>query len=341
MIRVDFDEARDRVDTSFRALGVPDAGARTLAEILTTNSLEGVVSHGLHFFSLIRNGLKRGSIVPTAKPVCAAAFGAWEQWDGRRGPGPLSALAATDRAIELAREHGLGAVGLRHTNHWTRPGYYGHHAARRGFGLICWANTPAVMPPWGSRVPRLGNNPIVFAWPNGERPIVHDMALSQFSMGRLRTTELEGGVLPVPGGYDAEGALTTDAAAISSSVRPLPVGYWKGSGLALLLDLFAASLAGGHTTLDRTEAPDVDDVSQVFIAIDFEGRGDGEGMRAMAERVIDDLRSTFVPAEDAPDATFRYPGQGVAERRSENASAGVPVDERVWRKIVEVSDAAP
>ncbi len=339
-IRVDFEEACERVTRSFHALGVPEDGARRMAEILATNSLEGVLSHGLHFFPLIRNGLKSGSIAPEATPERAAAHGAWEQWDGRHGPGPLAALAMTERAIDLASQHGVGLVGLRHTNHWTRPGYYGHHAARRGFGLICWANTPAVMPAWGSRARRLGNNPIVFALPSGDRPLVHDMALSQFSMGRLRTTQLEGAALPVPGGYDEAGPLTTDPEAIDRSGRSLPIGYWKGSGLALLLDLFAASLAGGHTTLDRTESPEVDDVSQVFIAVDFAGRADPSAMQAMAARVLDDLRATFVPAEDAPQAEFRFPGQGVAERRAENEAAGVPVDERVWQKIVQVSDAA-
>ncbi len=338
-IRVDFHEARERIERSFRSADVPDEGARTMATILATNSLEGVPSHGLHFFWLIWRGLRKGGIVPDATPTCAASFGAWEQWDGRHGPGPLNALAATDRAIEVAAEHGVGVVGLRHTNHWTRPGYYGHHAARRGYGLICWANTPFVMPPWGSRAPRLGNNPIVFALPNGERPIVHDMALSQFSMGRLQTTRLAGESLPVPGGYDAEGRPSTDPEAILDSRRSVPVGYWKGSGLALLLDLFAANLAGGQTTLDRTTSPEVDDVSQVFVAVDFEGRTDASAMQAMAARVLDDLRETFVPAEESPDAEFRFPGQGVAERRAENEAEGVPVDDAVWRKICEVSDA--
>jgi 3-dehydro-L-gulonate 2-dehydrogenase len=245
----------------------------------------------------------------------------------------------TERAIEQASAHGIGLVGLRHTNHWTRPGYFGHHAARRGHGLICWANTPAVMPAWGSRTPRLGNNPIVFAMPNGDTPIVHDMALSQFSIGRLRTTQLAGERLPVTGGFDEAGRPTTDPEAILGSKRPLPVGYWKGSGLALLLDLFAAHLSGGHTTLDRTEHPEPDDVSQVFIAIDFSAREDASSMQALAARVIDDLRATFEAVEDDPDAAFRFPGQGVAERRAENEERGVPVHEDVWRKICEVSDA--
>lgn len=339
-IRVSFDEACERLERSFRSVAVPADGARTLGSILATNSLEGVLSHGLHFFPLIWHGLCAGTIVADATPERAAAFGAWEQWDGRHGPGPLNALHVTERAMELAREHGVGVVGLRHTNHWTRPGYYGHHAARRGHGLVCWANTPAVMPAWGSRAPRLGNNPIVFALPNGECPIVHDMALSQFSMGRLRTTQLAGEILPVPGGYDEAGELSTDPAAVARSGRSLPVGYWKGSGLALLLDLFAANLAAGQTTLDRTEQPEVDDVSQVFIAVDFAGRADASAMQATATRVLDDLRATFEPAEDGPAATFRYPGQGVAERRAEHEAGGVPVDERVWQKIVETSDAA-
>jgi 3-dehydro-L-gulonate 2-dehydrogenase len=337
MVRVPFAEACDRLTNVFGREGVPKDDATTLADILATNSLEGVPSHGLHFFDFILSGLREGRISPQARPSLTAAFGAWEQWDGNQGPGPLNALRATNRAMELAAEHGIGMVALRNTNHWTRAGFYGQWAARAGFGFICWTNTSAVMPPWGSLQPRLGNNPMVFALPHADCPLVMDMALAQFSIGRLRTTQLQGEMLPVPGGYDEQGNLTRDPTAILHSGRVLPIGYWKGSGMALLLDLLAATLAGGNTTLDSTEDRAVDSVSQVYIAFDLGNRLDLHAIGAVTDRVLEDLRQTW--AESGDDG-FHFPGQGASQRRESNLLDGVPVDRAVWRRIILESPAA-
>jgi len=333
MLRVQFEEARDRVAELFKAENLDEDDAALLAEIMTTHSLAGVPSHGLHFVRLILSGLRAGRIDPQAKAECVSRFGAWEQWDGHQAPGPLSALRATDRSLELAREMGVGVVAMRNTNHWTRPGYFGHRAAHAGFGLLCWANTPAVMPAWGGSEPKLGNNPIVFAIPNGETPVVLDMALSQFSIGRLHTLRAAGETLPVPGGYDENGELSDDPAAILDSRRSLPIGYWKGAGLALLLDLLGATLAGGNTTLDRTREAPHDSVCQIFIAFDLAHRLGADPIADTVWRVVEDLRASV--ADDA----FRFPGEGVARRTAENRKAGVPVDDRVWAKIVAASDA--
>lgn len=333
MQRVQFEDARDRVASLFAAENLRERDAVLLAEIVTTHSLAGVLSHGLHFVFLILAGLRAGRIDPQANSECVSQFGSWEQWDGHQAPGPLSALRATDRSLELARDQGVGVVALRNTNHWTRPGYFGHRAAHAGFGLICWANTPAVMPAWGGSEPRLGNNPIVFAIPNGATPVVLDMAQSQFSIGRLHTMRSAGETLPVPGGYDEFGELSVDPAAILQSGRSLPIGYWKGAGLALLLDLLGATLAGGNTTLDRTREAPQDSVCQIFIAFDLARRVGADVISETVWRVIEDLR------DSVPDDAFRFPGEGVARRTAENREAGVPVDQRVWAKIVAESDA--
>src|SRR5207245_1614278 len=123
------------------------------------------------------------------RPVTVVARGALERWDGRRGAGMLNAARATDRAVTLARTHGVGVVALGNTNHWMRGGGYGWRAADAGVVLLCWTNTLPNLPPWvpnGSAPPRLGNNPLVVAVPRADgRHVVLDMAMSQFSFGAL------------------------------------------------------------------------------------------------------------------------------------------------------------
>jgi len=104
--------------------------------------------------------------------------------------------------------------------------------------LVFVGPTPSLTYPLGERVNlKLGNNPIVFAVPCDEGHIVLDMAISQYSYGQLNTYKLLESLLPFEGGYDADGNLTTNPSAIMQSGRPLAIGYWKGSGLSLLLDL--------------------------------------------------------------------------------------------------------
>src|ERR1700674_2717218 len=131
-----------------------------------------------------------------------------------------------DRANALSREQGMGCVALANTNHWMRGGTYGWQAAEAGVIGICWTNTLPNLPAWGAATPRLGNNPLVIAVPRGRNAGAHvvlDMAMSQFSYGALASYRMRGESLPVPGGFDAEGLLTRDPAAIAASRRPLPI----------------------------------------------------------------------------------------------------------------------
>ena len=94
----------------------------------------------------------------------------------------------------------------------------------------------------------MGNNPLVMVVLRENEPVVLDMAMIQSSFGRMEAANQAGEHLPIDGGYDAEGNLTHNPNAIPSTNRPLPIGYWKGSGLAILLDLVAALVSGGITT---------------------------------------------------------------------------------------------
>ena len=160
-------------------------------------------------------------------------------------------------------------VALSNTNHWMRGGSYGLQAAEQGLFAICWTNTLANLPVWGATTPTIGNNPLVIAVPRAGGHVVLDMATSQFSYGALAAYAKRGQPLPVDGGFDLAGNLTRDAAAIEASQRPLPVGYWKGSGLSLVMDMVAAMLSGGLAThqipLDPTRESGL---SQIFLAID-------------------------------------------------------------------------
>ena len=205
-----------------------------------------------------------------------------------------------------------------------RGGTYGLQAAGEGCIGICWTNTIALMPPWGSSMRKIGNNPLVICIPRGEEPILLDMAMSQFSNGKLEVLRRRGEQLPLAGGYDEQGQLTTDPNAILESFRALPIGYWKGSGLALVLDLMASLLAAGDSTGEISRRGEETGVSQVFMAIDVESGMGAANTGEKVDAVIHDFLDTQ-PLEGG--AKVRYPGRACLPpggRISEKASRLIP-----------------
>ena len=330
-MRVPFDDLRGELERVLVAVGFATDRASLVARLFAEASLDGIASHGLNRFPRFVRQVKAGTVDPAAGAALLEACGAWERWDGRRGAGNLNAWVCTERAVALARLHAVGCVGLANTNHWMRGGTYGWQAASAGCALLAWTNTMPNMAPWGSRERRVGNNPLVIAVPRGDAPVVLDMAMSQFSYGKLEGLSGAGLPTPVPGGWDERGDLTTDPAAILKSGRVLPAGFWKGSALALVLDLLAMAVSGGRATREISPDPERETgLSQVFLAIDV-GRSAGSADLAdRATAVINDLVAT-TPLD--PVAPVRYPGEHVLRTRRENLDRGVPVDEAIWSEV--------
>jgi 3-dehydro-L-gulonate 2-dehydrogenase len=170
----------------------------------------------------------------------------------------------------------------------------------------------------------------VIAVPRAAGALVLDMAMSQFSYGALESYRKRGETLPMDGGFDAQGNLTRDPGAIEASERPLPVGYWKGSGLAVVLDALAAMLSLGQATHQIAPNPLRETgVSQVFVAIDPATVG------APAAGILDELVESLHRCAAAENgAMVRYPGERTLQLRKENRRLGLPVDEAVWAEIV-------
>jgi len=312
-------------------LGFSKQKAEKCAEIFTLNSLEGVYSHGVNRFPRFVKNIKEGYIEPDAVPSLVHRTGSLEQWNGNLGPGPLNASFATDRAMELAHESGVGLVALANTNHWMRGGTYGWQAARKGFVFIGWTNTEANMPAWGATDYRLGNNPFVIALPYENEAIVLDFAMTQFSYGKMESYQLEGKKLPYPGGFDTTGRLTTDPGDILETRRALPIGYWKGAGLSLLLDIMATILSGGLSTNEISRSKIEHSLSQVFIAINISSLQNFPAIDNSIRQIIGDLQKSKPENETTK---IRYPGENVVLIRNENIKNGIPVNKDIWEKIL-------
>jgi 3-dehydro-L-gulonate 2-dehydrogenase len=302
------------------------------ARLFAETTRDGVYTHGINRFPRFVATIRNGSVNVNAAAERVAGFGALERWDGNRGPGNLNALAVMDRAIELGREHGIGCVTLGNTNHWMRAGSYGWQAADAGVIGICWTNTMPNLPPWGGLDPVLGNNPMVFAVPRAKGHMVLDMAMSQFSYGKLESYRKLGEQLPVDGGFDEAGNLTRDPGAIEKSWRPLPVGYWKGSGLAMMLDTIAAVMSLGQATHQLGPDPLLEvGISQIFITLNPQVLGPTTRTEQIADEIIASIHNSRPEVEGR---RVRYPGEQTLRVRAENEKQGLPIEPAVWEEIL-------
>ncbi len=328
-MRVSPDELNRTLLRVLGKVGMEAERAALCARLFIEANRDGVPSHGLNRFPRFIEQVKRGVVAVNASPERTASFGAIERWDGKAGPGNLNAHAAMARAIELGRAHGVGAVALANTNHWMRGGAYGWQAAAAGVIGICWTNTMANLPPWGAPDPRIGNNPIIIAVPREKDAVVLDMAMSQFSFGALEGYRLRGESLPVDGGFDEAGQLTRDPSAIERANRPLPIGYWKGSGLSLMLDMIGALLSGGLATHQiPTNVITETRLTQVFLTFDLPTIDAAGNRAAIVDGILASLRT--------PAPAVRYPGERVMQARAQSDAEGILVDPRIWKLVQEL-----
>lgn len=331
-MRIPFDEMKQIIKQVFINNGMSEDKAEICARIHTESSRDGIYSHGTNRVPRFVDYIKKGWVDVAAEPTLEKAIGSIEVYNGHMGPGITNALYAADRAMELAKTGGIGLVGLNNTTHWMRGGTYGLYAANKGYVMISWTNTESCMPPWGGTETKLGNNPFVMAAPTDSEPVMIDMAMSQYAYGKLQVTRLAGKKLPFPGGFDKNGVLTDDPGSIEESHRILPMGYWKGSSFAFMLDVLGAILSDGvcGADIDKIDKGSCGGASQVFIAIDPNQISSKENINDIIEKTKENIKSS--PLAD-PNGEIMYPGEDYVKFRAENTEQGVFVDDTVWDEI--------
>ena len=331
MIRVFFEDMRNIFADILKKYDMPEPKADRCALVFAQSSMDGVYSHGVNRFPRFVQHLKEGYVSVDSDPECILQSGPFERYEGHLGPGIWNASFCMDRAIELAQQQGMSCIGLRNTNHWMRGGAYGWQAVDAGCAAICFTNTKPNMPAWGAKSATVGNNPLIIAVPHKDGPVVLDMSMSLFSYGKMENYQLNDEQLPFPGGFDNAGNLSTDPGTIIQNERTLPIGYWKGSGLSIMLDLMASILSGGKTTHQIGEEPIEYALSQVFLCFDMNKLGH------MGEELVQDVKHSLEGAEAAENSKgIFYPGQRTLATRAENSREGIPVNPSVWEKIMEL-----
>ncbi len=250
---VDHREFEERIARLFGHVGVPDAQAHGIAEILVLADLRGVESHGTNFAPRYIRGLARGELNPDPQLKYIGGRGAVAVLDADNGLGYVSARAAMDHAIQLAADHAIGAVAVRNSNHFGMAGFYALQAVE--VGMIGHATTdgPPHTVAWGTRRPIVCNNPIAWAFPTATPPpVLVDTALTGVKE-KIRLAAQRGETIPPDWAVGPDGRSTTDpVVALEGSL--LPIGGPKGSALIIANELLSGALGGARFSFEISSA---------------------------------------------------------------------------------------
>jgi LDH2 family malate/lactate/ureidoglycolate dehydrogenase len=230
---------------AFLAAGADQATAEAGTRAMLHASRIGVDSHGVRLLPHYLRVIEGGRVNGRASPSVARHVGATALVDGDNGLGALVTYFAMEKAIELARTHGVGTVAIRRSSHFAAAGCYALYAAEAGFIGLCTGNSDSIVRLHEGAQRFHGTNPIAIGVPvASERPWLFDMATSAIPFNRVYLYRSLGLELPPEVASDADGNPTTDAAA-AAMLAPLGGAFgYKGAGLAGLAEILSAALTG-------------------------------------------------------------------------------------------------
>lgn len=309
-------------------LGVPADQAGIVAGSLVEADLRGVESHGVHLMALYADRLRGGHLKPRTEVTVVRDEGSSALLDGGQGLGQISGMAAVDLAVRKAQQLGVGAVAVRNSSHLGALGWYTMRGAAAGCVTLAAQNGPPFVPPFGGVTGIFSTNPMSYAVPAGDEPmLVLDMATTAVAGNRVLLAQKRGDKeLPAGWANDDRGRPTTDPA--QASVRHLQwFGGYKGYGIALLIEILAGVLTGASFGLVDREPGELTGFDRVtrgylFVALDPSHYGPVDVFRADVDRLVRDIHESE-PAEGVERVLV--PGELEHHRRAERLAHGIPL----------------
>ncbi|MEM7044518.1 MAG: malate/lactate/ureidoglycolate dehydrogenase [Pseudomonadota bacterium] len=327
-----------------RAIGSSDEDAALVANHLVGANLAGHDSHGVGMLPIYVSSWAEDNLQPTHHAQVVKDSGPILVIDGQRGLGQVIAHQAMELGMAKAREQGAAIVALRNSFHIGRIGHWSELCAKGGFASMHYVNVVdngPIVAMHGAAEPVLSTNPYSAAMPgrDGEPLVFLDMATSKIAMGKSRVAYNKG--LPVPEGslLDGDGKPTTDPSCMWPDRQGalVAMGDHKGSGLALICELFAGALTGGWTL--QPEHPRTGGAvnNMLSVIIDPGALGDPEATTREAEAMVRTAREAKL--RDGFEKIL-MPGDPEAIQRKHRSEKGVDVDETSWQEILEAAETA-
>jgi LDH2 family malate/lactate/ureidoglycolate dehydrogenase len=326
-LRIKAADLESFVARAFEAVDVPAADARSIAELMTRADVNGSEGHGVFRLPQYIRRIKGGAVNVRPNIRVEREAGAMAIVNGDNGMGHLVMKFATGKAIEKARTAGVAWVGACWSNHAGPASLYASMPlAHDMIGLYMAVGSANHLPPWGGLDMLLSTNPLAVAVPAGEEPaIVLDMATTVAAYGKVKTKAQRGETMPVGWMMDRQGNPLTDPKRANEGFL-LPIGDYKGYGLALIIGLLAGTLnraAMGRDVVDfNADDATPTNTGHAIVAISIDAFGPVDEFRKSVDALVREIRgSQRLPGVDR----IWLPGEQSHQKRADNTANGVPV----------------
>ena len=312
--------------------GLSQNHANISSNALINAELVGAHTHGLARLKMYCDRINKKVINPKAKIKIKKISQSISQVDANSSIGFVAADIGIKEAIKNAKKTGIGLVGIKNSGHYGLSGYYAEQAVKKNLIVFCFTNAPPAIAPHGSKKRLFGTNPICFGSPTTSKiPFILDTSVSEINRGKIRVAAKTGKKIPIGVALDKFGKSTTDAKKALLGVQ-LPLGGFRGSGLAWMIDILSGVMTGANhggkvkDPFDDFSGPQ--NVGHMFITIRpnlFVGN--------FSQRIKENIKRVKRLPKIKGVKEILYPGQNKFKRFKKNLNKKIYISESIKKDL--------
>jgi len=323
---------KKRIIQIFKKHKLSNSHALVSTNALINAELVGAHSHGLSRLKMYCDRINKKVINPKPKIKVKKISQSISHVDANNSIGFVAADIGIKRAIKNAKKTGIGLVGIKNSGHYGLSGYYAEQAVKKNLIVFCFTNAPPAIAPHGAKKSLFGTNPICFGTPTSSKiPFILDTSVSLINRGKIRVAAKIGNKIPNGVALDKYGIPTTDAKKALAGVQ-LPIGGFRGSGLAWMVDILSGVLTGGNhggkvkDPFDDFSGPQ--NIGHLFITIKS-----NLFVKNYKKRIKENIKRIKKLPKIKGVKEILYPGQSKFSRYKKNVNKEIYVPKNIRKEI--------
>ena len=325
-------ELLEKISNIFKKHKFGSKEAKISAEVIINAELVGAPSHGVSRLKMYCDRIKKKLINPKAKINIKKISKSISLINANNSIGFVAADIGIKQAISNAKKTGIGLVGVRNSGHYGLSSYFIQKAINKNLIAICFTNAPPAIAPYGAKKSLFGTNPIAFGFPSfKKKPFIFDSSMSKINRGKIRVAAKLGKKIPYGVALDKNGNITTNAKKALEGVQ-LPMGDFRGSGLAWVVDILSGVMTGSaHSGKVKDPFDDFSgpqNIGHLFIVFKS---------NLFNKRFKNEINKNIKTVKRLPKlkgvTEIKYPGQKKYERYQNNLNKNIYLSKKVAKEL--------